>query len=312
MVTPSSPPVRSSVLRDLVLVASLVVVYFGLATWLELFEKVTRFAQGYESWQLDELPLTLLVLSVGLAWFAARRVQEARRELRERIQAQARVAELLAHNRDLAQQMILVQENERRALARELHDEVGQHCTAMRAEASFIAHATTSDSTQLSAKRIGASAEMLYGLVKGMLNRLRPPALDSLGIESALEELCETWELQSGIPCGFVPRDVPDALADATAVALYRLVQEALTNVARHAHASHAHIRLHGLPDGAIRLSIEDDGVGLPKRSHRTQGFGLIGMQERVAALHGRIKLQSQPGQGLHIHIELPMEACQT
>lgn len=308
---------RTTLVKDLAAIALLVLGFFAAASHLELFEKVTRAARGYEHWQLDEVPLTLLVLSLGLAWFGWRRVREAHREIGERIRAQQQVAALLSHNRDLAQRLIVVQENERRALARELHDEVGQHCTAMRAEARYIQHAQVPEPIGASAQRIGESAEILYGLVKGMLSRLRPPALDSLGIESALQELCETWEQHSGIACVFVPQGPLAALSDTTSVTLYRLMQEALTNVARHAKASH--VRIHLGPakrQGWVSLHMEDNGCGLHASTlgeHgevRARGFGLLGMRERVAAMDGLIHFDSAPGHsGLRIQIELPLEA---
>lgn len=293
-------------MRDLVALTLTVGLYWLVATRLELFEVVSGFTQVHESWQLDELPLTLLVLSLGLTWFGWRRVLEARAALSDRTAAQAEVAALLAQNRDLAQRLILAQEQERQSLARELHDELGQHCTAMRAEARFIQQAHAHTPTGDSAARIGASAERLYGLVKGMLNRLRPPALDSLGIEMALLDLCDGWEAQTGIACRFMPTGLSAALDDATAVTLYRLVQEALTNVARHAHAHQVWVNLSGRSDGTLHLQVKDDGQGLPEGTPSRHGLGLIGMQERVAALHGSLQLHSQPGQGLRIDITLP------
>lgn len=286
-----------------------VLAFFVLAADLELSEKIARWGMGYEPWQVDELPLSLLVLSLGLAWFAFRRAAEARREVAERIRAQARVAELLARNRELAQGLILAQENERRALARELHDEVGQNCTAIRAEASYVMHAPAGDREAIvaSAERIARISENLYGLVRNMLKRLRPAALDSLGLESALQELCETWEEQSGIACGFFPRQIPAGLDDSTCITLFRLVQEGLTNVARHSGADQVRIDLHPSADGErLALSIADNGCGLARPEGAHPGFGLIGMGERVAALHGDIRFSSEPGRGLRIEVELP------
>jgi len=102
------------------------------AVYLESAEKVSRITQYYENWQLDELPLALLVLSAGLSWFAFRRTREAHREVKERIHAQDRITELLNQNRELSHSLISLQENERCSLARDLHDEFGQVCTAIR------------------------------------------------------------------------------------------------------------------------------------------------------------------------------------
>lgn len=297
------------------MLAASVGIFFALAAQLDLSEKIARFAHGYELWQLDELPLTMLLLSAALCWFSVRRAREAHFELQERIAAQARVAELLAHNRDLSQRLILAQENERRALARELHDELGQNCTAIRAEASYIMHAAASADAgspinagiSASAGRIGLAAETLYAMVRDMLRRLRPANLDSLGLEAALQELCERWEEQSGVACGFFPHNIPADLNDASSVTVLRLVQEALTNITRHARASQVRITLQpSLTGTALILNIDDDGCGMANLDAPRRGFGLTGMRERVAALHGEIRFLSEPGKGLHITAELP------
>lgn len=307
--TPSDrfPATFSAILRDMLMLCALAVLFFIAASQFELFEIVTRATHRYEHWQLDELPLTLLVLSVGLSWFGWRRVREIRSELTERVRAQTQVAQLLAHNRELLQRLITVQESERRALARELHDELGQHCTAMRAEASFIGQAGGPEGVTQSASRIAQSASTLYGLVNGMLRRLRPPALDSLGLSPALLELCDTWAKQTGLTCRFEAPDVPQVLGDATAVTLFRLVQEALTNVARHADATQVWVSLR--LDGSnhrLCLSVKDNGCGMAQTDGTVSGLGFVGMRERVAALQGRIEWRSQPGHGVQIDVSLP------
>ncbi len=300
-------PTTSAILRDMLMLFALVALFFIAASQFELFEVVTQATHHYEHWQLDELPLTLLVLSVGLSWFGWRRVREIRSELNERMHAQTRVAQLLAHNRELLQRLITLQEDERRALARELHDELGQHCTAMRAEASFIGQAGAPDSVTQSAMRISQSASTLYGLVNGMLRRLRPPALDSLGLSPALQELCTTWAKQTGLTCRFEAEDVRQVLGDATAVTLFRLVQEALTNVARHADATQVWVSLRlDEANHRLSLSVKDNGCGMAQADGTVSGLGFVGMRERVAALQGHIEWRSQPGHGVQINVSLP------
>jgi two-component system sensor histidine kinase UhpB len=306
----TQPRYPFSVLSDLMIVVSLVLGFFMCAVYLELSEKISGITKNYEHWQLDELPQTLLLLSIGLSWFAFRRTRDARRELNERIRAQNNITELLSHNRDLSQRLILVQESERRALARELHDEFGQNCTAIRAEASYIVHAKVTDNVRVSAELIAQAAEALSNMIRDILRRLRPANLDSLGIEPALQELCEVWEKQTGIACGLITRDIPSQLSDSTSIAIFRLVQESLTNVKRHAEATQVRILLY--QDSAYRklvLSIQDDGCGMlnPDGSHC--GFGLIGMRERVAALDGGIHFFSETGSGLRITVELPVNS---
>ena len=299
----------STELNDLGIVFGMVLCFYVLATYTELSEKITGFTKGYEHWQLDELPLTLLLLSAGLSWFAFRRTSEARHELTKRIRAQEMITDLLTHNRDLSQRLILVQENERHALAREMHDEFGQNCTAIRAEASYIMHAPVCEEVGISAQRISQAAENLSSMVRDILQRLRPPALDSLGLEAALQELCENCEKQTGIACGLFTCDIPSQISDSTSIAIFRLVQEALTNVTRHAEATHVRITLHhDTISGKLNLNIQDDGKGMPQPNASLRGFGLIGMRERVAALHGDMRLLSETDCGLQIAVELPAE----
>lgn len=295
-------------LTELALACGAALVFFALAGVLGLSEKVALWTHSYEHWQLDELPLTLLLLSVGLAILAFRRGNAARRELAERVRAEARIAALLAQNRELAQRLMRAQENERCALARELHDEVGQNCTAIRAEASYIMHAGAHDAAVVGAAgRIAGASERLYTLVRDMLQRLRPPVLDSLGLEPALQELCESWERQSGVACAFFPRVPTDGLDDATCIAVFRLVQEGLTNVARHAGADQVRIDLRLGADGAgLALRIEDNGRGMDGAATRRGGFGLLGMRERVAGLTGSMEITSAPGRGMRIDVTLP------
>ncbi len=308
---PAAQP--STAARDAMLVLCAVLVYFALATRFEAFEYVLGFTRGYEHWQIDELPMTALVLALGMSWYSWNRTTESRAALQGRIQAQRHAQALLQDNRRLSQALLRIQDEERRALARELHDEFGQSCTAIRADASYILQRSGDPDIGDSAQRITESAARLNLLVRDMLGRLRPPDLDSLGLEAALQTLCERWEQQTGIPCSLIPRGLQQPIPDEVAVALYRLVQEALTNVARHAEATYVHVstQVDKHADGTARrvvLRIEDDGRGLPSEfSPGQQGYGLVGMRERVSSLDGTIAFRPVSKQGLRIEVEIPV-----
>ncbi len=295
--------------KDLLLVLILVLVFAGVATLTELQEQVALFSQNYEALQLDELPLTLLVLSLGLWWFAWRRTQEAHAQLQERSRSELKVQELLQHKSDLLQRLYTAKEDERLALARELHDEMGQTSTAIRTEVAVLQRiGRLHPEANESVKRIAESAQHLSQMTRQMLHRLRPPALDSMGLEQALMSLCDNWQQNAQTLCEFKVPTLPEGLNDYACVTVYRIVQEALTNVTRHANAKHLRVEL-TLDSQGLNLNIEDDGQGMADTQAVHQGFGLLGMQERVASVAGRMSISSKLGQGVRLAIQIPKES---
>ncbi|CAM5794338.1 histidine kinase [Rhizobacter fulvus] len=303
--------------RDVALVAALTLVSYLLASAFELQEALGRALARFERWQVDELPFALLVLAGGLVWYAFRRRRESLVQLALREQAEARVAELLARNRELAQQLIALQESERLALARELHDEFAQGCSAVRVETAYLLHCAADDHAGLSAsaQRADAAAQSLYRLVRDMLRRLRPADLDALGLAAALEALCEGWRQRTGIACdldtGRAPEAVLQGLDDATTIAIYRITQEALTNVARHAGATRVRVLLAivAAPARGLELEIQDDGHGMDMRVAR-RGLGLLGATERAAMIGGSFEIGSAPGAGVRLVLRAPLPAA--
>ena len=287
----------SPALRDLFRVWVIVGAFWLLAMQLELSEKLAHWLQRYEYVQLDETPLTLLVLSMSLAWFAFRRIHE--------------VSELLTANRHLTQRLMSAQEDERRVLAQELHDEVGQACTALRIEAAYITKAihTNPAAALEAAQRIDQSSLRMHSLARDMLKRLRPPNLDSMGFGESLKELCRSWEQHCRTPCHTLIEALPHDLDDPLCTSLYRVTQEALTNIAKHAHATHVWVSLSHQQE-VLTLTITDNGQGLQPTHGGTHGLGLTGMRERIASLQGHIHFEdAQPG--LRIHVQVPLaKAC--
>jgi signal transduction histidine kinase len=296
-----------------VVLAAALACYAGSVAF-ELNESLLKSLGRYERWQLDELPLTGMVFAFGLAWYALRRRRETESALRLRERAEAHACELLAHNRELAQQLIAVQESERLALARELHDELGQRCSAILIETACLRRCSADDRAALlgAAARADMAAQSLYQLVGGMLRRLRPADLDALGLVAALQQLCESWEERSGVACVFhfdgVAQAQAEALPERVNIAVYRVAQEALTNVARHANASRVRLVLAREAASHLRLTIADDGRGMdPARA--TRGLGLLGAAERAAALGGELNVDSAPGEGLRLSLCVPLPA---
>jgi glucose-6-phosphate-specific signal transduction histidine kinase len=299
-------------LIDLSIIAGGVTSFFLLAADLELAEQLAHWARRYEHWQLDELPLTLMLLSVGLAWFGWRRLRELRLEVNARCRVEELNLRMLAQNRQLAQQLIQLQEQERRHLARELHDEFGQCCVAIKVDATLIAQDTVDKHSPIhtSARAIFDTADHLHDVLRSMLHRLRPAGLDDLGLITCLQVLVESWSRRHAVICTFTTDGLFEGLDEATNITLYRAVQESLSNIAQHAHASRASVmicRSAPSPDTqSITLNIHDNGVGLSKDTRR-QGLGVLGMNERVSALGGCLSLSMGPSGGTHVRVVLPM-----
>ena len=307
--TPLKASLRARAELAAVVLAALVV--YALAATFELHERMAAWLMRFERWQIDEVPLVLLVLAAGLAWYAMRRRREADRALMLQAQAQAHAAELLERNQSLARGLLALQESERQALARELHDEIGQCCTALRMELAWLRHANAADlaGRDAAAERADLAAQSIYQLVRGLLGRLRPQHLDTLGLVPALQELCEAWSRRSGLACTFCAEGLQTEPDPAAATAVYRVAQEGLTNVMRHACARRVAVRLWCEADGTLRLSVEDDGIGMAANEPR-HGFGLLGARERAASLGGALSVDSAPGRGVALRLVLPA-ACQ-
>ena len=309
-------PTRNSraSLIDLGIIACGVACFYTIATHLELAEQLANWAHGYEHWQFDELPLTLMLLSVGLAWFSWRRWCELRLEVNARCLVEELNLHMLSQNRQLAQQLIQLQEQERRHLARELHDEFGQCCVAIKVDATLIAQDTPDKQSPIhtSARAIFETADHLHDVLRSMLHRLRPAGLDDLGLISCLQVLVESWSRRHAVICTFNAGGKFEDLDEATNITLYRAVQESLSNIAQHAHASRASVMIcRSAPSSeanCITLNIVDNGVGISKETTR-QGLGVLGMNERVSALGGCLSLAMAPSGGTHVQLVLPISS---
>ena len=213
----------------------------------------------------------------------------------------------VTQNRQLAQQLIRVQEEERRSLSRELHDELGQCLTAIHADSVAILNASKAGqpAPRESATAVVQVTRHIMELVRGMLQRLHPETLDSLGLGEALHELVKAWRQRNPeVTCDLHIAAPLDGLGDARNITVYRVVQEALTNVARHAQARRVEVRVRRA--GTLTVEVDDDGTGMDIEAP-TRGFGLPGMRERVEALGGTLQMTSRPGRGVTLTVELPL-----
>lgn len=214
----------------------------------------------------------------------------------------------VSENQRLTRQMIEVQEEERKRLARELHDEIGQYVTAIHADAAVIRKRGGPQVLE-SAQAIITVTAGLKTLIRSMLQRLRPPVLEGLGLRAALQELTETFKQRHPeIECEFALSPLVSELEGEIAVALYRVMQESLTNIAAHSSARHVAIRVSPVANNRLQLTVADDGVGFFVVSPR-RGYGLTGIRERVTALGGRCEIDSNPGRGTRLSVEVPLPA---
>ena len=225
---------------------------------------------------------------------------------------QTELAGALEENRRLSQRSMQVQEEERRNLARELHDELGQSLNAIKVDAVAIRDGSDNAvEVQRGARAIIEVSGQVYDVVRSLLQRLRPVALDELGLRSAVEYGIEQWRRRhTTVRCHFSAQGDLDGLSEEVNITLYRLAQECLTNVAKHAQATSVTIvlaRVGGAESdgGEIRFSFEDNGCGFDP-GRRRQGLGLVGLRERVEALGGNFDLQSAPGQGVRVRASIP------
>jgi two-component system, NarL family, sensor histidine kinase UhpB len=227
--------------RDLALLVLAVTLFAGFSMAVNLQERLAAATRPHERFQLDEVPGVLLFSALALAWYAWRRVRELRSELTRRLVAEARLTQALAENRQLVRTNLRIQEQERRELARELHDELGQTLNAIKIDAVTL---RDGEARRLAAVRTGAEAivaatDHTQRVVRDMMRRLRPTALDELGLAAALDHCVDGWRRRlPAVEFDLKLADDVGELDEATNMTLYRLVQEGLTNVAKHAAAS--------------------------------------------------------------------------
>ncbi|MCU1717515.1 transporter substrate-binding domain-containing protein [Pseudomonas sp. 5P_3.1_Bac2] len=223
-------------------------------------------------------------------------------------QVELELADSRAHLRELAAHLESVREEEKARIAREVHDELGQVLTVLKLETAmcelaFGGQLDGLDERLQSMKRLIAQ---LFQLVRDVATALRPPILDA-GIASAIEWQVRRFEARTQIPCLVqVPEQVA-SISDAKAIGLFRVLQEALTNVLRHAQAHSVQVYLRQ-EAGELCLSVIDDGQGFaPEQRKPGQSFGLVGMQERVLMLGGELQIDSLPGEGTTLLVRVPV-----
>lgn len=208
--------------------------------------------------------------------------------------------------RDALRRAVQAQEAERRRLARELHDETGQALTSMLLGLSAVDRAETADDARVAAGKLRALVVETLQNVRRLSVELRPSALDDFGLEPALRRLGQTVKESAGLDVQVETRLGADRLLPEAETAVYRIVQEALTNVVKHASAERVSIVVTRKPERLL-LIIEDDGSGFDPIAGPGEGLGLLGMRERVQLLDGSLTIDAAPGSGTMLAVELPL-----
>ncbi len=252
--------------------------------------------------------ILMLAITLGIgALLAVATIRHILRLARDADLRYRQVALAQAKLKDLSARLVDAQEQERRAISRELHDEVGQSLSALLMELGNLGAVAPGDAELRShVESIRKLAESSVNVVRNMALLLRPSMLDDLGLVPALQWQAREISKRTGLAVTVEAENVADDLPEEHKTCIYRVVQEALNNCARHAFARSVRIEVVQESD-RIRLSVLDDGLGF--NSTHTRGLGLLGMEERVTHLGGRFHLQSEPGHGARLRIEIPLAA---
>lgn len=244
-----------------------------------------------------------LLLGFVVACVAVLRLRALeRRSEHQRVHAEQSEQEM----RMLSQQLVAAQEEERKKLTRELHDHVGQMLTALRMEIGRADRARGVSDTQL-AQAIREARHLLDTIlrsVRDLVMGLRPSMLDDFGLRPALEWHVRDFRRRFSIAVDLTLSGELDILPDQYRTCIYRIVQEALTNCARHSRAKWVEIAVR-YEQNTLELTVSDDGVGI--RPEQSRGVGLLGIEERVRELHGALEVRGRQPQGTELHVTLPV-----
>jgi signal transduction histidine kinase len=259
-------------------------------------------------WETTGVAVLVGIAIAGLSTWHVRRLETAVWD------EHAEVARNRLELQHLSGRLVRAQEDERRSIARELHDEIGQALTAVDVELAVAEGAVTANrraATAIAEARVVVRRAL--GGVRDLSQLLRPSMLDDFGLPDTLKWYLRKFSDRTGVRTHLVGDQLEERLPIDVEVCVYRAIQEALTNVSRHAHASTCRVAVQRHPDAVI-VTIEDDGIGLPAQGAtditlRT-GLGLVGIRERVSDLGGTFRIEAQAGRGTRLTIELPLRSA--
>ena len=232
------------------------------------------------------------------------------RDITTRKRVEQEILEREKDLRKLASQLISAHEEERRSLARELHDDLSQRLAAMAIYASRMEQ-QSADKHALDAEACSMLRDQIIDIsndVHNLSRQLHPSILDDLGLTRAVKSQCVRFSDREGVEVAFTTENVPATLSKNVSLSIYRIIQEGLNNIAKHACASNVKVDLHCI-NGSLCLSVQDDGIGFDTAEvRRKPGLGLSSMRERVRIIHGELRVTSEPEEGTTISVRVPME----
>ena len=234
---------------------------------------------------------------------------ELRNEINERQRIEEQLRQSLARLRALAARLQMVREEERTRVAREMHDELGQACTAIKMDLASIGRKITERQVQLRTKVESAMqlVDRMIFSVRRIASELRPRTLDDLGLTSALEWQAQEFQRRTGIRCSLELPSEQLALDTEQSTAIFRIFQESLTNVARHAQATEVMARL-DMDKERLVFEVRDNGKGFDsKQANIRKSLGVVGMQERALVLDGELDINGVPGSGTTVTLRIPL-----
>lgn len=270
--------------------------------------EVLRFEEEYPSPSGEKFTLFKSLIPVRGAGGAICRLIVVTNDITALKKAERRIEDSHAQLRELIAQRETAREEERKHIARELHDELGQILTALRMHVSLLRVQFGKDNQALMS-HLGYMTELVdqnIQVVRDVASALRPAVLD-MGVPAALEWLTDEFARNAGIPCDLDLVEDEIALNEESGIAVFRMVQESLTNVVRHADATKASVSLQRKKN-CYRLEVRDDGKGFDPDQVRKKSLGLVGLRERALMLGGEVCIASAPGQGTSIVVRIPLE----
>jgi PAS domain S-box-containing protein len=212
--------------------------------------------------------------------------------------------------RQLAGRLMTAQDDERRRIARDLHDDLSQKLAYLAMDLSKLALKPSTPELQKELLLLRGKAHEASDTVRHISHQLHPSVLDDIGLEAAIEQYCDEFQERSGIATHFTSRDVPDSLPREIANSLYHIFQESLRNVSKHSRAEEVFVSLESQGD-ILRLTVKDKGIGLPPERLKTgSSIGIVGMKERAHLVNGTFSVESRQGQGTEVIVSVPLAAA--